>query len=453
MEGIDTNEDARFLAKFKKKIKQFRKLTKGEQLTLGGLFFLLIALPVLVGISLQQIDSRFSEAQVPATPVSPPTSITPTPVDGNNPINWTTPQVYLKASNFFIEVNGEKFYANNANLDLHSVPGIPNYTTLETRWRENGVEMRLFMYFRSDGYNWWMYEMRTYNGQSSPDWITFGNPVRWRNLGSALMGSFDWWATEYETGKLSHVHMENLTLLPFWDGYIPTITPTPFIPQATLEFRPTSGSYNIGDTIQTGIYFNTKNIPIGGVAVRATYPFSGITPEVQVTSISVNPDFVNSGNWTCPTQNVQHISGKITIDVACANLTASGFATNSATLLSTLSLKVNQQPQANPLILRFDPTESVITRKSDGLDILAIPTATASFTITEPTPTPDCNFSGDTNCDQSVDILDYSILFASFGKIPGQSGYDPRANINHSSDGKVDILDYSVLYYNFGNKR
>lgn len=99
---------------------------------------------------------------------------------------------------------------------------------------------------------------------------------------------------------------------------------------------------------------------------------------------------------------------------------------------------------------------------NNGTISLAIPTFTSTPTntptgITSTTvtasPTTDCSFPGDTNCDQSVDILDYSILFASFGKKPGDSGYDSRANLNHDSQGNVDILDYSVLFYNFGNRR
>jgi len=50
-----------------------------------------------------------------------------------------------------------------------------------------------------------------------------------------------------------------------------------------------------------------------------------------------------------------------------------------------------------------------------------------------------------------VNLLDYSILFASFGKQQGDPGYDSRADL--TGDNKVNLLDYSILFANFGNKR
>jgi len=42
---------------------------------------------------------------------------------------------------------------------------------------------------------------------------------------------------------------------------------------------------------------------------------------------------------------------------------------------------VDRAPSVSPLVLRFDPAKSVITRKSDNEDILLIPASTGSFTI------------------------------------------------------------------------
>jgi parallel beta-helix repeat protein len=71
-----------------------------------------------------------------------------------------------------------------------------------------------------------------------------------------------------------------------------------------------------------------------------------------------------------------------------------------------------------------------------------IPTATP---ITSPTPTPSPK-AGDLNGDGKVDIYDYNIMLADFGKT-GSPGWIPADIIK---DGKVDIYDYNVLVGNFG---
>jgi hypothetical protein len=47
-----------------------------------------------------------------------------------------------------------------------------------------------------------------------------------------------------------------------------------------------------------------------------------------------------------------------------------------------------------------------------------------------------------------VDITDYTLLSASFGKTTGQTGFNQNADFN--TDGVVDISDYSILSTNFG---
>jgi hypothetical protein len=51
--------------------------------------------------------------------------------------------------------------------------------------------------------------------------------------------------------------------------------------------------------------------------------------------------------------------------------------------------------------------------------------------------------SGDVNGDGVVDCKDVAIILASYGKMKGQSGFDPRADIN--GDGVVNRLDLSIV--------
>ena len=148
--------------------------------------------------------------------------------------------------------------------------------------------------------------------------------------------------------------------------------------QAEVSVDPSTGNFDIGDSITAGVSFNPANIAISGVAVRLTYPFAGATPEVTVESIEVNPTLLSSGAWTCPTQNATQQGSNVIIDIACANTSASGFVANTNTLLANISLSVEREPATEPFVLRFDPALSVITRKSDNQDILLIPLAILS---------------------------------------------------------------------------
>ena len=71
--------------------------------------------------------------------------------------------------------------------------------------------------------------------------------------------------------------------------------------------------------------------------------------------------------------------------------------------------------------------------------------ATDCATSSTPTPTP-VTKSGDLNGDGKVDIFDYNLLVADFGKT-GAAGFSP-ADID--KNGKVDIFDYNQLIANFG---
>ncbi len=55
---------------------------------------------------------------------------------------------------------------------------------------------------------------------------------------------------------------------------------------------------------------------------------------------------------------------------------------------------------------------------------------------------------GDANNDNTVGAIDFGIIRATFGKSPGDPGYDARADFNN--DGPVNTQDFSLLKGNFG---
>jgi hypothetical protein len=56
--------------------------------------------------------------------------------------------------------------------------------------------------------------------------------------------------------------------------------------------------------------------------------------------------------------------------------------------------------------------------------------------------------AGDLNGDDVVNVLDFSIMRAAFGRSPGTLGYDRRADVD--GDSLVGVVDFSLLRRNFG---
>ncbi len=152
--------------------------------------------------------------------------------------------------------------------------------------------------------------------------------------------------------------------------------------QAEVSLFPITGNYDVGDTFPVSVFFNTSSIAISGISVRLTYQYGGATPEFVASNIEINSALLSSGDWTCPTRNIAAQGGNLNIDIACANISAAGFTTNTDTLLATFNMTVERVPATEPVEVRFEPSQSIITQKSDGQDILLIPTSTGEYTVT-----------------------------------------------------------------------
>jgi hypothetical protein len=102
-------------------------------------------------------------------------------------VAWTTEHVALAADDFRLEVN-DLVFGEDVWPAVDSDPGGPDYWTLEVEWTEQGLEQRLFMYFGSDGTDWWVDEIRTYDGQEPGDWVSALGPFFTTPLGEAFEG-------------------------------------------------------------------------------------------------------------------------------------------------------------------------------------------------------------------------------------------------------------------------
>ena len=151
--------------------------------------------------------------------------------------------------------------------------------------------------------------------------------------------------------------------------------------EATVTLSPQTTNKNVGETFPVTVSFNTSGVAIQAVAVRLMYPYSGDLPEVLTSNLQISPVLQTTGDWTCPVKNVTPESNKVNIDVTCVNTSVAGFSSSTNIQLATFNLTANSLPVSNPVILTFDSAKSIITRKSNGEDVLLIPTSSTSYTI------------------------------------------------------------------------
>ena len=119
--------------------------------------------------------------------------------------HFATAQVQLDADSVEVDAGGRTFVPP-ADTMINSDPGTPNeYTTLELEWDAQGVPMRIYIYFASDGTDWWATEIRTYDGSPGGEWIEMPGEYFRSPLGTAYTGDLD----------LSALHIHGLKLEAF----------------------------------------------------------------------------------------------------------------------------------------------------------------------------------------------------------------------------------------------
>ncbi len=138
-----------------------------------------------------------------------------------NPVIWETTEVSLEANHFLIVADGDTFLANVSGVEVSSDPGDSAYCTLEITWYEEDVEMRLYIYFHSDGSDWWSDEFRTYNGKGpeQDDWIYYYGRYFESPVGTAFNGDFEEASSDTGNTYTGKVYFQSLRLQAFLDTY------------------------------------------------------------------------------------------------------------------------------------------------------------------------------------------------------------------------------------------
>jgi hypothetical protein len=122
------------------------------------------------------------------TPSGPPAPGAASPGSPGAPsVGWATDRAALTADDFRLEVN-DLVFGQDVWPRVVSDPGSSDYWTLEVTWTEHDLEQRLNMYFGSDGSDWWVDEIRTYDGHEQGEWVYAYGPFFKTPLGEAFEG-------------------------------------------------------------------------------------------------------------------------------------------------------------------------------------------------------------------------------------------------------------------------
>lgn len=214
----------------------------------------------------------------------------PSPTPMVNPINWNTNEVSFQASDFYIVANGQKYFANTGNVRVSSDPGSSKYTTLEALWRENNKEMRLYIYFNSDGSYWWSPEFRTYNGNERGDWIYYYDKFFYSRVGSQYYNPK--FVMNSSSNPNSSVFFKDLKITVKRFSPVTTPTPTIMYKSPINTIKTSSVRYNTNGKAVVDIFLNSKPMPKATIGEGN----SKETAKYALKIIGVNPNDKNITN-------------------------------------------------------------------------------------------------------------------------------------------------------------
>jgi hypothetical protein len=353
-------------------------------------------------------------------------------------INWSTPHVSLVAEDLTIIANGKTFKGipdQGTHVKVTSDPGNREYTTLEAIWREQGVEMRLFMYFYAtnvvpsgfsgNGPYWGTSEIRTYNGNDPGDWIYYTNRTVMGRVGSPGPDAISFASTS-GSGQLTIKDMKlqaflNRTPYPCRPLPVCSYNPEPNQPRCTITATPDGG---------------------GEWCPRPTPPYPTCIPRPAcMDPLPGQPQCqyaAPAGGILCP---------KTPTPTPVASTCTGEGTTCTIGACPTC-------PPGQPCPRIACKLQSGICQKGhcvappDGCRYVSVQCVQApcpqSLVCGTPTPiiTTTTRKIGDINRDGTVDIFDYNLLLTDFGK--------SRSAADITGDGKVDIFDYNLLlqYFN-----
>jgi hypothetical protein len=215
----------------------------------------------------------------------------------------------------------------------------------------------------------------------------------------------------------------------------PTATPTTGpSSEGEIFINPNLTTKSPGDIWTSTLRFRTGGNPgaqaISGISIRLTYPYSGVTPELDVVdgagsptnSITPDPVLVASQDWAFSVNSVSRQNNIVMIDFAAVNTSITGFTSSSLVELATINFKANSIPSGGQVVVAFDMTETKMMTKLNPTNILKTP-GSAFYTIEESTGTLVFSFAmqgvGSAGVNKTVDLTFEEVGGAGVYNFPG----------------------------------
>lgn len=159
----------------------------------------------------------------------------PTPSPSASPIVhaaiWETQYARLVADDFNLQIGNRTFHGipdNGTAFQVSSNPGSGSNQTLEMIWQEQGVEMRLFIYFQRVNNTWSVSEVRTYNGQNPGGWLFYsGNAFGSHAIGNPVIYPTLSLTSDNQSAIVGTINLTNARLTPFLQSA--SVIPSPSI--------------------------------------------------------------------------------------------------------------------------------------------------------------------------------------------------------------------------------
>ncbi len=211
-----------------------------------------------------------------------------------------------------------------------------------------------------------------------------------------------------------------------------TLAPSPTVSSGaaatTLSLTASASSVNLNQNLPVNVQINTGTNSVIGVDLDVTFnPANLNLQDITAGSFLSNADVTN--------KVIDNTNGraKLTLAVSPGSPARQGSGTLATLTFKAVGVGTTRVDFGSNNLVAATGTNGVNALKSvTGLGL----TVTNAFIL------------GDINKDGCVDIVDYVILFANFGKLTTDTGADARADINN--DGRINILDYTYLFENFG---
>lgn len=148
---------------------------------------------------------------------------------------------------------------------------------------------------------------------------------------------------------------------------------------AKVTLTPDTKTVNVGESFSAKVYFDTAGIKISAVALQLEYPFTGDTPPVTVENVTINPTLATDSMWDFPVKNTSLVDNKILVRIAGFSSSIEGYSTSGQMELATITFKGSSP---GSVLVSFNSSESIITQKADGEDVLMVPQGNGSYTVT-----------------------------------------------------------------------